>query len=706
MSSDYASTGWFDRPMRWAQLTLAENDPAVGQYDVDFWLDYFKRAKCDAACLSAGGSVCYYPTKIPYHFMPPQMGSRDAFGELYEGCRKLGMVVIARTDPHAIHQDAYEAHPEWVMVGADGKPVKHWASPDLWVTCALGPYNFEYMTEVTKEIVTLYKVDGIFSNRWSGHGVCYCASCQKLFKEASGYDLPRTRDPQDPARKAYMLWHQERLFELWKVWDDAIRAINPEARYIANAGGGALSGLDMKRIGSIADTLFADRQARHGVNAAWVNGKNGKEYRATLGRKAIGGIFSMGVEEPYRWKDSVQNPAEIIQFVSDGVANGLRPWFTKFGGMIYDRRWLKPVEDLYNQYANWEPYLRNEAPIARIAMVYSQQTAQFYGDEKAHQKVEDHTLGFYQALIEARIPFEMVHDGLMDAEHLAPYKMLILPNIAALSDQQCQQIRDFVRKGGSIVATHETSLYNEMGERRENFGLSDLFGVNYKSGPAGPQQNSYLAIERDPVERRFHPLVAGLEEVGRIINGVNWITVESITPYANPPLTLIPSYPDLPMEMVWVRVPQTDIPGVYARKFGEGRVVYFPWDVDRTFWEVLCMDHGRLLTNAVNWATNEEAPVTVTGPGILDVTVWLQKQSLTVHLVNLTNPMFMKGPVRELLAVGRQVVRVQIPQGRKVATVKLLASGSQVPYALEGNTLVVEVPSILVHEVIAVDFLA
>ena len=32
--------------------------------------------------------------------------------------------------------------------------------PDLWVTCALGPYNFEFMTEVTQEIVRDYKVDG------------------------------------------------------------------------------------------------------------------------------------------------------------------------------------------------------------------------------------------------------------------------------------------------------------------------------------------------------------------------------------------------------------------------------------------------------------------------------------------------------------------------------------------------------------------
>ncbi|PYQ83541.1 MAG: hypothetical protein DMG02_33550, partial [Acidobacteria bacterium] len=51
---------WFDRPMRWAQLTLVENDP--GRYDPQFWLDYFTRIHADAACLSAGGVVAYYPT--------------------------------------------------------------------------------------------------------------------------------------------------------------------------------------------------------------------------------------------------------------------------------------------------------------------------------------------------------------------------------------------------------------------------------------------------------------------------------------------------------------------------------------------------------------------------------------------------------------------------------------------------------------------
>ena len=84
------------------------------------------------------------------------------------------------------------------------------------------------------------------------------------------------------------------------------------------------------------------------------------------------------------------------------------------------------------------------------------------------------------------------------------------------------------------------------------------------------------------------------------------------------------------------------------------------------------MDHLTLLRNAVTWATNEEPPVTVTGPGVLDVTVWRQKDSLTVHLVNLTNPMMMKGPIRELIPVGEQTVRLRL--SRRHTAEKGLAS--------------------------------
>ena len=695
-----ASASWYDRPMRWAQLTLVEDDP--GKYDPAFWLDYFRRTHSDAACLSAGGCVAYYPTKVPLHYRSQFLGDRDSFGELVAGCRKLGMNVVARTDPHAAHQDVYDAHPDWIAVTADGKKRRHWADPTLWVTCGLGPYNFEFMTDVTREIMQTYKVDGIFSNRWDGSGMCYCEHCQQNFRKFSGLDLPRTNNPLDEARRQYIVWRQARLFELWRFWDSEIKKLNPQASFIANAGGGALSDLDMKTIGELAPTLFADRQARRGVMPPWANGKNGKEYGATLGHKAIVGIFSMGVEEPYRWKDSVQNAEEIKLWVVDGIAHNLRPWFTKFNGKVIDKRWLKVVEDLYGWHYRNEKYLRNERSLARVAIVYSQQTASFYGGEQARAKVEDHALGFYQALVESRVPFDMVHDLLLDAGSLKPYRTLILPNIAALSDKQCQQLSAFVESGGNLIATHETSLYDEWGKRRKDFGLASLFGASFDGRVDEGVRNSYLNIDKDPETGQFHPLVRGLEDATRIINGTNWVHVKPHAA-AYKPITLVPSYPDLPMEQVWARVPHTDTPGVFARQVGRGRVVYFPFDLDRTFWEVLSTDHLKLLQNAVAWAHREEQPLTVTGRGVLDVSLWMQKSSVTAHLVNLTNPMMMKGPIRELMPIPEQQVRIRMPEGRRAQGAKLLVGAVAADYREAGGVVSITVPSIELHEVIAID---
>jgi hypothetical protein len=696
-----AAPSWIDRPMRWAQLTLVEDDP--GRFDLAFWLDYFRQTHSDGVCLSAGGCVAYYPTEVPGHHRSRWLKERDSFGDLVAGCRKLGMVVLARTDPHATYDDVRDAHPDWIAVDAGGRPRRHWASPEMWVTCALGPYNFEFMTAVHREIMARYRVDGIFINRWSGSGMCFCQHCRTNFRAAAGFELPRSDDPSDPARRAYILWQQQRLFELWRLWDATVREVNPDSRVIPNAGGGANSSLDMKQVGELAPTLFADRQARSGVMPPWANGKAAKEYRATMGNKPVGGIFSMGVEEAYRWKDSVQSEAEIRIWFADGVANGLRPWFTKFSGTLRDRRWLSIIAGLYGWHHRAERYLRNDAPLARVALIYSQQTAWFYGGPRARQRVEDHTLGWYQALIEARIPFEMIHDRLLDPAHLDPFRTLILPNIAALSDAQCRQLREFVGRGGGLVATFETSLHDEWGAQRMDFGLADLFGASFRGRSAGPMRNAYLRLEEDPRTGNRHPILAGLGDAPRIIHGTYRLDVAPNREFPNPPLTLIPSYPDLPMEMVYPRVTKTDVAELFLREVGRGRVVYFPWDIDRVFWEVLAIDHGALLRNAVAWATNEEPPVRVTGPGILDVTIWRQAASITVHLVNLTNPMMMKGPFRELIPVAEQRVVVKLPAGAKARNVQLLVASRNMPFDQTGTRLSVTVPSIRDHEVVAID---
>ena len=679
--------------MRWAQLTLVEDDPA--HFDPAFWFDYFKRTRSDGVCLSGGGCVAYYPTEIPFHHRSAWLGNRDVLGELVTGCRKLGMAVLIRTDPHATYEDAKAAHPDWIAVEANGNPRRHWSSPEMWVTCALGPYNFEFMTAVHKEIMSRYRPDGIFTNRWDGSGDCYCQYCHENFKVATGFELPRTADTHDPVRRAFLEWQRKRLVDVIDVWNDEIRAINPESSVIPNNGSGALSHLDAIETSKRAPMLAADRQARHGLAAPWLVGKSAKEYRATMGDKAVIGLFGIGLEEQYRWKDSVTSNAEIRIWALDAVANGMRPWFTKFSGTLHDQRWLREIEEIYVWTEKNQHYLADRRPLARVGLVYSQQTAWYYS-----AKVEDYALGWYQALVESRIPFEMVHDRLLDAEHLESYKTLILPNIAVLSDAQCDQLRAFVGRGGSIIATHETSLYDEWGTRRKNFGLADMFGVDWAGKAEGPMLNSYIRLEHEALPG--NALFAGLEDAPRIVNGVSRLEVTPRVKFAETPFTLIPSYPDLPMEKVYPRLPKTDISCLYLRQ-PAGRVAYFPFDIDRTFWEVLCGDHLKMLRNTFVWANDEAQVVEVDGPGLLDVTAWKNSTSITVHLVNLTNPMAMKGPYRDFFPVGPHTVRLTLPAGVHAKRAHLLAADKDVAIELEGQVVSVKVPSILDHEVVAIE---
>ncbi|MBS1606580.1 MAG: beta-galactosidase trimerization domain-containing protein [Bacteroidetes bacterium] len=699
---------WTSR-MRWAQLAFVENDPK--RYDPDLWLDYFRLIHADGALLSAGGVVAFYPTNIPFHHRSDWLGNSDPVGYMIKGCRKMNMSVVLRTDPHATRQDMFDAHPDYISVTADGKPRRHWANPELWVTCAYGPYNLVFMTDVHREIMERYQPDGIFSNRWAGHGICYCRHCTENFKKATGLDLPRSERRLDPVYQKWEAWRKDRLREVWFTWDGEIRKHRAGSRFIPNGFP------DKLETGKYADFFFADQQARRGIIPPWSNAMGAKELRAGLGMKPIVNIFSVGVEEEYRWKDSVQSDAEIRIWVAEGVAAGMRPCFVKFGAYIYDKRWMKAVEKMYDAYHRNEAYLNNTAPLARIGLVYSEQTNQKYGGKPWQEKSNEHALGIYQALVEDHLPFEMVNDKLLDAGHLNGFKLLILPNIAALSDSQCRQLKDFVAAGGSLVATFETSLYDQDGRPRDDFGLSGLLGVSVDPATAsgtggqtdpveGPMRNSYLRIKSD------HQVVQGLEDSYKIINSVYRVKVKPNVSFPDP-VTLIPTYPDLPMEDVYPRQEETGVRELYLREPAAtpagsnqargGRVAYFPGDLDRSFWQMLSTDHSRLLRNTIRWALEEPPIVILETKGVIDVAVWAQKNSMTVHLVNLTNPMYMKGPFRDILPVDAGV-RIHIPTDKKLAAVHLLMSGVTPEVRHEGSVISLDIKQIEDHEVIALDW--
>src|ERR1017187_282793 len=84
-----------------------------------------------------------------------------------------------------------------------------------------------------------------------------------------------------------------------------------------------------------------------------------------------------------------------------------------------------------------------------------------------------------------------------------------------------------------------------------------------------------------------------------------------------------------------------------------------------------------------------------------------QKDSMTVHLVNLTNPMMMKGPVREFIPTPPQKVEVRLPGGMpggsRAKKVQLLVSGARPKVAEMNGVAILTIAAIVDHEVIAID---
>ena len=68
--------------------------------------------------------------------------------------------------------------------------------------------------------------------------------------------------------------------------------------------------------------------------------------------------------------------------------------------------------------------------------------------------------------------------------------------------------------------------------------------------------------------------------------------------------------------------------------------------------------------------------------------------------------MMMKGPVRELLPIGEQLIRVRLPEGTQPAKTRLLTNGRPLRAKRNGRCLSLAVPTILDHEVVAIDLLA
>ncbi len=729
MSRD--NTGpWYGRITRWGQTNITEIDPT--RYDIEFWREHWRRTQTQGVILNAGGIVAYYhPSRFPLTWYAEHLGGRDLFGELVEAARSEGLAVFARMDSNRVHEPFFVEHPDWIAVDAAGKP---YMVGGLYVTCIDSPYYGEYLPAVLKEIAGRYHPDGFTDNSWTGldrRHISYSVHARRRFREATGLELPRKPDWSDPAYRKWIKWSYARRLEVWDINNRATReAGGKDCIWVGMTGGDmaheAERFRDYRGICERTPLLMLDSQSRQHAGGFAQNGETGKLVHGLLGwDKLAAESMAMYEHSHLPFRVASKSAPEARLWALEGFAGGIQPWWHHIGAYHEDRRQYRTAEPLFRWHAAHDRYLLDRRPVASVGVVWSQENIDFYGRDDAQALWREPWLGATRAMIRARIPYLPVH-----ADHVGrdsgSFKVLVLPNVGGLSDAQCAEVRRFVEGGGSLVATGESSLYDDEGSRRSDFALADLLGVRHLGAFHGHHhrlqaswddwvQHSYLRLtpelragvygprtgsEPAPSGAR-HPVLAGLEETDLAPFGGRLEVVEAAAG-VQVAATYVPPFPIFPPELSWMRSPSSSLPAIVVREHpAGGRIVYFAADLDRCFGRDTLPDHALLLANGIRWAAGDSIPLRVEGRGLLDCHLYSQGARLVLHIVNLTATE--TKPVYETIPVGPVKVFLRWSAGNAPIAHLLVPGETAVAAVLESGWAGITIDSIDDHQVVVVE---
>ena len=264
-----------------------------------------------------------------------------------------------------------------------------------------------------------------------------------------------------------------------------------------------------------------------------------------------------------------------------------------------------------------------------------------------HSKAQLSAILVEQALIQSKIPFDLVFD-----EHLADlskYRVLILPESQCLTDGQLAAIRKFVENGGGLVATGMAGLYDQWRRLRVEPGLK---GMVEGQRPARAYQENVVREEEGgaPTRKQYGK--------GRVIY-----------------------FPTVPFDGP---LPEMEnFFNISSRRF---------WKAPRNWKEI---------AEGIRWAA-DNVPLEVSGPDYLiaNLTAHPAKRRTVIHLVNYNH--------RNVSEIESVAVKCRLPEGARFQDARVVSpdfEGSQpVPAKAEGGVVSFTLPKLKVYSVVVLNW--
>lgn len=717
MNHTTAKQPWYTWAHRWNQCNLSEADPR--DCDLAQWRRYWRKNNIQGTIINAAGTIGYFPSKNKYQYLAKYLDGKDFFKEFSDAAREEGLAIIARMDANQAAEALLLDRPEWFCRNKDGSFIP--AASGRYYTCVNGGYYTEQLSEMIREVIERYHPDAMADNSWAGRGnfICYCNNCKEKFSQACGLALPERIDFQDPTFRIWLDWNRRRRTELYAWFNDLSTSIggkdcvylamlHPDA-YCRNA---VEMTMDYTEFGACNKAVMIDGQIRLNAGGFDANTLQGLATHEIFGDDTLV-IESVAAYHmaPDFMRKSANTKGETESWMRAALIAGVSPSVHFIGSVQEDRRIFTNGEDIFQWHVRNEEYLYHRHPISNVGLLRSLRNTYYYGMDRCADKTIAPMNGFVNALKRGRIPYSPI-DIRQLPEKADQLKLLILPDLAVLTDEEIRNLRTFILHGGSIILTGATGMLDEYGYPRKDFPLDDLLGISREEDePLDPTVISGIFADSQQygfhnyvrIKEPHHPIFRGFEQTSILeLHGIHYhVTSDRLAAIA----IMIPPFPVYPPETAYMADHEHDSSegAIWAgeTEYG-GRVVYFAADFDRRNGQNNFPDHGNLLKNTILWALNGDLPFTVKGPGELSCVLYRQPQHnrLILQMLNHSGLGKWPGSVEEYYTVGP--LSISIPCEKNVQSVTARNADRELSFSQKDGLLMFTLPSIYDQELLVI----
>ncbi len=681
------------------QYALNEQETAFRAYDPERITEELVATGADNIAIFAVNQygIAYYPSAIlPQH---PNLRGRDYVGDLTARFRARGKKVI-------LYINWLDSkHPEWNTVRLGQKaspdtdteyPLASWADPDRpngrvlalpggqWQLPCLNSPKRGQVVALAEEILQRYQPDAFHLDMFFDTEICVCQYCRPTLEQICG-----TSDLTDEVIRRhwrkYIDWRCARsaalLADLTEVLHThgVIAAHNGFAPLFVPAAWGVgrewLPSLDV----FVSECFEIFGAPGTDLNSTSINVR----WQHAIGKPS----WMLRHFSPIHYAHWTITAAQWQLYAAACKANGGKVFGPCGVGAHPDttrtQASLDAITDglaFYMQDADLDVDAESAAD---IALVFSWATRKYDQADASGMQWSEELNGWARLMIEEHLPWDfVVAEYITTPEVLAKYDLVVLPNIANLSDRCCEMIRAYVRGGGHVLATAETSLSDERGEARTDFALGDVFGISRQS-----EADGHFAIaghrEPEPASGRFQRVATTGETLARLV-AVD--PAGSVAGMKDPmPLGLTP----------W--------PVFVRHSFGAGQSLYAAFAIGRYYTLHGDAHIGTWMADSLDTLLPARQ-LTVTAPRTVEVTLWRQPAlpRTIIHLANRSVPWTLPTDARQVTEI-LPVHNVQVTMPTPYPNAQVSCRGAEVAVRHQGNQLVVEVSVLHAYAAIVIE---